>query len=78
MNQDHLADSVSIVRAHGAPAATSARMIALDGAGGTWEATSARGTETVRIEWSQPITERAEIRREIVRLHAAMSPESGV
>jgi hypothetical protein len=69
MNDDHNPDSLVIVRAAGAPDATHAVMVGLDGEGGTWQVHDPRGVRELRIGWSQPISERAEIRREIVRLH---------
>lgn len=66
MNRDHLGDNLTIVRAFGSADAGSARMVTLDEHGGTW--IDDAGTE-VRIAWSTTISERAEIRREIVKLH---------
>jgi hypothetical protein len=71
MNADHGDDSLAIVRANGAPGATSATMIHFDGEAGRWIATEPDADRELVIRWSEPITERAEIRREIVRLHTA-------
>lgn len=67
MNSDHRGDNLTIVRAFGSPDAGSARMVTLDEHGGTWIADS---NDEVRIPWSTTISERAEIRREIVLLHS--------
>ncbi|MFC7330274.1 DUF2470 domain-containing protein [Marinactinospora rubrisoli] len=70
MNEDHAADTLLICRAlGGVPAATAARMTGLDATGGDFAATVA-GTEVpVRIPWSAPLTERAQVRREVVRMY---------
>jgi hypothetical protein len=66
MNRDHLGDNLTIVRAFGQPDAASASMTTLDEFAGYWITDS--GAE-LRIPWSVEISERAEIRREIVALH---------
>jgi hypothetical protein len=66
MNSDHGPDSLSIARAFGDPSATTARMSGLDGEAGYWQYDG--GTE-LRIPWSAPITERPEIRREVVVIY---------
>ncbi|MBB6172475.1 putative heme iron utilization protein [Nocardiopsis mwathae] len=70
MNDDHAADSLLICQALGGrPAATAARMTGLDGYGADFAAV-VDGTEVeVRIPWSRPLSERAEIRREVVRMY---------
>lgn len=69
MNDDHTGDNLVIVRAFGAPDATEARMIGLDGDAGLFAASTTDGEVRVRVPWpAGPITERAEIRREIVAL----------
>lgn len=71
MNDDHAADSLAIVRAHGGPPdAVAARMTGLDATGGDFTAALPGGAEVpVRIPWSHPLTERAEVRTEVVRLY---------
>jgi hypothetical protein len=61
MNGDHLDDNLVIVRANGAPEA------------GTWTVMGPEGPlGDLRIPWrSGPITERGEIRREVVALYDA-------
>jgi hypothetical protein len=66
MNSDHGPDSLSIVHAFADPSATTARMSGLDGEAGYWEYDD--GTE-LRIPWSTSITERPEIRREVVVIY---------
>jgi hypothetical protein len=74
MNDDHTDDSLRIVRAFGRSAATAAEMVGLDEHGGVWwvevvDEAGGDGSE-LRVAWpSGPITERAEIRREVVALH---------
>jgi putative heme iron utilization protein len=71
MNDDHAADSLLIVQANGRPEAVAARMTGLDATGGDFAAVLPDGTEAgVRIPWSQTLTERAQVRAEVVRLYA--------
>lgn len=69
MNGDHLDDNLLIARAFGSPDADSATMTTLDENGGTF--TYAVGDEhyEVTVPWTAPISERAEIRREVVVLY---------
>ncbi|GMA28969.1 hypothetical protein GCM10025874_22220 [Arenivirga flava] len=69
MNDDHHDDSLLIARAFGAPDAERSVMTALDGDGGTWLVTESGEQRELRVAWSQPITERPEIRREVVVLY---------
>lgn len=71
MNDDHDDDSLLIVHAFGAPHAVAATMNGVDGEAGTWVVTDEDGvSEELRIVWpGGPITERAEIRREVVVLY---------
>jgi hypothetical protein len=79
MNDDHTHDSLLIVRAFALPDAVDATMTGFDGDGGVWSATTADGTEEVRVAWpAAPITERAEVRREIVALYDAACERLGV
>ncbi|MES2169798.1 MAG: DUF2470 domain-containing protein [Actinomycetota bacterium] len=66
MNSDHGPDSLTIVRAFADPFATTARMSGLDGEAGYWEYD---GGAQLRIPWSAPISERPEIRREVVTIY---------
>lgn len=80
MNDDHLDDNLLIVRAFGHPDAVDAAMRGFDGEVGVWEVTDASGdvVET-RIPWpGGPITERPEVRREVVALYDAACERLGV
>ena len=72
MNTDHIADSLLIVRAeHPEWNVVAATMSDFDGTEGRWQAQLDTGaTEEVRIPWpAGTITERREVRREIVALY---------
>lgn len=73
MNDDHRDDNLLIVRAFAEPSATTASMTSFDGDGGDWEAVLADGSvHAVRVPWpGGSITERREVRREIVALYDA-------
>jgi len=72
MNRDHADDNLLIARAF-APGddIVSARMTGFDGDGGRWDAALADGgSSEVRVPWpGGPITERPQVRREIVALY---------
>ncbi|MDX2376124.1 DUF2470 domain-containing protein [Microbacterium sp. LRZ72] len=80
MNDDHVDDNLLIVRAFGAPEAESATMSGFDGAGGVWSADGPSGVATpVRVPWpGGPITERGQVRREIVALYDAACTRLGI
>lgn len=80
MNDDHRDDNLLIVRAFGHPAAADAAMLGFDGDGGVWEVTDAAGTVTeARVAWpGGPITERPEVRREVVALYDAACHRLGL
>ncbi|MFS3127592.1 DUF2470 domain-containing protein [Nocardioides sp. Bht2] len=70
MNDDHTDDNLLIAHAFGLPEATAATMTGLDGEAGLWQVTGPTGDAELRVPWpGAPITERAEIRREIVVLY---------
>jgi putative heme iron utilization protein len=70
MNDDHADDSVLICRAlGGAPGTTAATMTGLDGDGLDFLATVDGVDRTVRVPFSRTLTERAEVRPEVVRLY---------
>ncbi|OJX78460.1 DUF2470 domain-containing protein [Leifsonia sp. 71-9] len=71
MNADHTGDNLLIVRAFGRPEAVSATMTGFDGDGGDWRVELADGSSAeLRVPWpGGPITERPEVRREVVALH---------
>jgi hypothetical protein len=78
MNHDHRDDNLLIARAMVAPDAEAATMTGLDGSAGMWNVTVDGDEREVRIPWSVPITERAEVRREIVVLYEAACARLGV
>jgi hypothetical protein len=73
MNQDHLDDTLAIVRRHGSqPDAQSARLASLDATGLTIECTDATGAvRTARVPWPQRPTDRGAIRQQLVDLTAS-------
>lgn len=80
MNSDHADDNLLIARAFGHPAAVGAAMTGFDGDGGDWAVTDAAGAPAdLRVSWpGGPISERAEVRREIVALYDAACAELGL
>jgi hypothetical protein len=80
MNEDHADDNLLIVRAFGVPSARSAEMTGFDGDGGRWSATSDDGSSVaVAVPWpGGAISERREVRREIVALYDAACAALGV
>lgn len=86
MNGDHGDDNVLISRAFardaGAPDAeiTAARMSGFDGDGARWEATLGDGsTAVIAVPWPDgPISERSEVRREVVALYEEACRRLGV
>jgi hypothetical protein len=71
MNDDHTDDSLVIVRGFAEPRATAATMTGLDTEAGEWSAEVAGEKHRVRIPWLGPVSERADIRREVVALYDA-------
>jgi len=70
MNGDHSDDNLLIARAFVDPSAESAEMVGLDGDGGVWDVTTAGGVHRASVAWpAGAITERGEVRREIVALY---------
>lgn len=80
MNSDHLDDNLLIARAFGDADATDAAMTGFDGDGGDWQMTGADGAVTaLRVPWpGGAITERREVRREVVALYDAACARLGV
>lgn len=79
MNDDHAEDTLLIVRALAdLPTATAARMTGLDGDAGEYTATVQGREVVVRVPWSGPLTERAQIRTEVVRLYQEACARLGV
>lgn len=77
MNGEHAHDNLLIARAFADPLADSAAMATLDDAGGTWHYTVAGRPATITVPWSARLTERAQIRREIVALYEAACHRTG-
>lgn len=78
MNDDHRDDNVLIARAFGDAAATTSTMTDLDENGGSWSYTVDGETRELQVPWSTAISERAEIRREIVVLYDAACARLGI
>ena len=78
MNDDHRDDNVLIARAFGPdPAVSTAEMTSFDGEGGDW--VIGPGARVLRVPWlGGAITERAEVRREIVALYDEACRRLGV
>ncbi|MEP6482234.1 MAG: DUF2470 domain-containing protein [Rhodoglobus sp.] len=78
MNSDHTDDNLLIVRAFAAPDATSATMTTLDHRGGTWTYALAGSDHELTLPWTAEISERPEIRREIVALYDSACAALGI
>ena len=79
MNDDHRDDNVLIVRAlGGVDDATTALMTGMDGAAIEFDATTPVGVVPVRIPWSRPLVERAEVRVEVVRMYQEACTALGI
>jgi hypothetical protein len=79
MNSDHNGDNLLIVRAFAESAAISAAMVSLDSTEGTWQYSDPDGVEHhVSVSWNTTISERAEIRQEIVRLYDRACTKLGI
>jgi hypothetical protein len=78
MNSDHNDDNLLIARAFGSEDATTATMTTLDGSGGTWVYTANGDEHEVTVPWSSEITERPEIRREVVVLYDKACEKLGI
>ncbi|WP_238009946.1 DUF2470 domain-containing protein [Dactylosporangium sp. AC04546] len=70
MNGDHADDSLLICRSLGGrPDATAAAMTGMDGDGIDFTAVVDGRDVPVRVPFSRPLTERAEVRPEVVRMY---------
>lgn len=78
MNDDHAEDNVTICRGLGGqPAASAATMTGMGPDGLELEATVDGRALPVTIPWSAPVTERTQVRSEVVRMHAEASAALG-
>lgn len=79
MNEDHPEDSVLICRSLGGqPSTAAATMTGLDADGADFTASTDDGTVTVRIPWSERLTERPQVRAEVVRMYHEACAALGV
>jgi hypothetical protein len=78
MNSDHNDDNLLIARAFGARDATAAVMTTLDHRGGTWTYAVPGMDRELTVPWSAEISERPEIRREIVLLYDLACGKLGI
>ncbi len=78
MNDDHIDDNLLIVRAVAGRDPECARMVDLDHRGGTWRYTVAGEEAELHLPWSQELSERPQLRREIVALYDAACGKLGV
>lgn len=78
MNDDHRDDSLLISRAFGSRDAETASMVGLDGDAGFFRYTIGDAAHEIAVPWSAPITERPEIRREVVVLYERACAELGL
>ncbi|MGW0434764.1 DUF2470 domain-containing protein [Micromonospora sp. NPDC003197] len=79
MNDDHAADSLLICRALGGqPTASAARMSGLDTEGIDFTAVVDGVEVPVRVPFGQPITERPQVRQEVVRMYQQACAVLGV
>ncbi len=79
MNDDHADDNVTICQGIGGqPATTAATMTGMTPAGIVFEATVGGTATEVVVPWSEPITERAQVRQEVVRMHTEAAAALGL
>jgi hypothetical protein len=79
MNDDHVEDSLLIVRSLGGRAdASQAAMSGLDAEAAIFTATVDGVEHTVRVPWSTTLSERAQIRLEVVRMYHEACAALGV
>jgi hypothetical protein len=80
MNDDHLDDNILIARAFGGGPVGEARMTGFDGEGGDWIVADPDGGESaLRVPWpGGEITERPQVRQQIVALYDAACARLGV
>jgi len=69
MNGDHADDCLRMVQGLGGVPATAATMTGLDDLSAFFRATTEDGELDVALPWSHRLTERAEVRTEVVVMH---------
>jgi len=74
----HSPDNTLIVRAFAGVQPDTAEMVDLDELAGFWRYTVDGKVQQLRIAWSAELTERPEIRREIVLLYDAACEKLGI
>ncbi|MGB6059403.1 MAG: DUF2470 domain-containing protein [Microthrixaceae bacterium] len=77
MNGDHGSDSLLICQQFGTPTATDASMTDFDQLGADFETTVDGRATRLRVPWRGRITERAEVRAEVVWLFEEATRRSG-
>ena len=78
MNGDHPDDNLLIARAFGDGKAESAVMTGLNGSAGVWNYTLNGATHELSVPWSHEISERPQIRREVVVMYNAARAKLGI
>lgn len=79
MNEDHTDDNTQIAQAFGYPDVISSTMTNITTRSGTWRVTDASGVATLEIPWfGGEISERAEIRREVVAIYQEATRRLGI
>jgi hypothetical protein len=69
MNGDHTDDNLLIARAFGSRDAAASVMTTLDEFGGTWRYEAEGEQREITVPWGETLSERAQIRREVVLLY---------
>ncbi|HIW61575.1 MAG TPA: DUF2470 domain-containing protein [Candidatus Stackebrandtia excrementipullorum] len=79
MNEDHAADTLVMCQGVGGHTkASAARMVDFDGTGADFSVTVEGVEVPLRIAWERPLSERAEVRPEIVRIYHASREKLGL
>ena len=78
MNGEHAKDNLVIVRAFSEDEPIEARMVDFDENGGVWEYSTDASEGELRIPWSTTISDRADVRREIVALYDRAAERLGL
>jgi hypothetical protein len=78
MNGDHAEDCRTMVRGLAGVEASAATMTGLDGDHAFMRAETADGPVDVALPWSERLTERAQVRVEVVKLHEQASRALGL